>query len=275
MIAATFECVVAAETFIVQFNQPNMAGSAAKERFLASRLAAAGAPLRDLVCEGEISGLIYTIARKARGNGMTTLEPNEFAAVLPSVFDAQIAVSQVDLSDTDGYGWFDGNGHGHFDSWAEHLVHVRDEEPGLFYDRWHELFDSTFLERDRFDRYIARMQELLESFTVPRQLVHGGFGYDNVLVHEGNVEALLDWQDARFGDGLFDIAYMDFWPSGFDLPVLYEEYCAARGIRHHSFGQRIACYKYYHAADAMRFFAKTDNQSAYESVVELAERIEA
>lgn len=274
MIAATFECVVGSDSYIVQFNEPNMAGGAQKERLLSKRLAESRVPIRDLVCIGEHGDLIYTVARRAVGTELTKLSAAEFEAALPSVFEVLVSLSQIDLSDTDGFGWFDRNGHGHSETWVEHLLHVWEEEPGLFYDRWHVLFETTFLERERFQRYIERMTGLLATFGAPRQLVHGGFGYDNILVQNNAVTAVLDWQDARFGDGLFDLAYMHFWPSGFDLPALYESYCAAIGVCHECYSERIACYNYYHAADAMRFFAKTDNRAAYESVIELAEKIE-
>jgi hygromycin-B 4-O-kinase len=64
-----------------------------------------------------------------------------------------LSIASVDTSDTAGYGWLDPNGNGKFASWREHLCQVRDEEPGQFYDRWHELFESTFLDRRVFAHY--------------------------------------------------------------------------------------------------------------------------
>jgi hygromycin-B 4-O-kinase len=141
----------------------------------------------------------------------------------------------------------------------------------MFYGKWHGLFDTTFLERDRFDEYFREMTRLSEGLGAPRRLVHGGFGYDNVLIHEGQVSAVLDWQDARFGDPLFDVAYLDFWPSGFDLVDLYESHCGKKGLLHENYRHRITCYKYYIGLDAMRFFAKTENRGAYDQVLEIVE----
>lgn len=39
-------------------------------------------------------------------------------------------------------------------------------------------------------------------------LLHGDPGFHNMLVHDGKVEALLDWERARVGDAVQDLAYV-------------------------------------------------------------------
>lgn len=167
----------------------------------------------------------------APGRMLGSLEPARFRAALPSVLRTLAGISSVAMTDTGGFGWFDPAGHGPDASWKVHLGRVAEVEPGMFYGNWHGLFETTFLERDRYDAYFARMTELPDSISVPRLLVHGGFGYGNVLVEDDTVTVVLDWQDARFGDPLFDLAYMDFWPSGLDLTELFRPYCRDSAIR--------------------------------------------
>jgi len=276
LISATFECIAAAGSLIVQFNEPDMAKGVIVERRFKERLKNAGVPLREVLCDGIHEGLKWTVTKKVPGERMTALEPEDYRAALPSVFDVLIAVSGVDVASTSGFGWFDEQGQGMWETWQAHLSFVQEEEPeGMFYGSWHGLFDTTFLERDRFREYASEMVRLSEDISVPRQLVHGGFGYDNVLVEHGSVSAVLDWQDARFGDSLLDLAYLDFWPSGFDLSDMFESHCRTRGIHHHHYRGRVKCYKYYIGLDAMRFFAKTDNQDAYDQVVRIVEELKA
>lgn len=271
-ISSTFECLANGESYIVQFNEPDMAAGLTIERRFSKRLSEAGIPLRQVICDGEHDELRWTVTRKAVGERMTALTGEAYGGALPSVFDTLIALSAVDVTDTVGYGWMDENAMGGWETWEAHLSFVREEEPvGMFYGKWHGLFDTTFLERDRFDEYFREMTRLSEGLGAPRRLVHGGFGYDNVLIHEGQVSAVLDWQDARFGDPLLDVAYLDFWPSGFDLVDLYESHCGRKGLSHENYRHRIRCYKYYIGLDAMRFFAKTDNRGAYDQVVEIVE----
>jgi hygromycin-B 4-O-kinase len=272
LISATFQCLAQTGTFIVQFNEPDLAEGLTVERRFKERLRKAGVPLREVIGDGMHEGLKWTVTKKAPGKRMTSLDSVDYEAALPSVFDTLLAISGVDVSDWDGYGWFNENGQGMWETWAAHLFFVQEEEPeGMFYGSWHSLFDTTFLERGRFEEYFSEMARLSKGLSPPRQLVHGGFGYDNVLVEKRKVSAVLDWQDARFGDSLLDLAYADFWPSGFDLTDMFQSHCEARGVRHDDYHRRVRCYKYYIGLDAMRFFAKTDNRDAYDQVLGIVE----
>lgn len=274
-ISSTFECVGKKESYVVQFTEPDMAAGLDIERRFGQRLAQAGIPLRAVICDGAHDGLRWTVTRKVLGERMTALRADVYEESLPAVFDTLLALSSIDVGDSTGYGWLDANGQGGWQTWEGHLSFVQDEEPEqMFYGKWHGLFEATFLERPRFEGYFRRMTRLLEGVQAPRRLVHGGFGYDNILVHEGKVSAVLDWQDARFGDPLFDVAYLDFWPSGIDLVNRFEAHCGKRGALPEDYRSRVKCYKYYIGLDAMRFFAKTDNRGAYDGAVQILEGLE-
>ncbi len=270
-ISATFECTTTQRTFIVQFSKPNRAAGLGKERLFGERLRDAGVPIRRVVHDGEFAGLKYTIAEKASGRALSSLEPARFRAALPSVFRALVGISSVDMRGTHGYGWFDSAGNGPDASWKAHLCRVAAEEPGMFYGNWHCLFETTFLERDRFQAYFAKMISLLDAIEAPRLLVHGAFGYENVLVENDSVTAVLDWQDARFGDPLFDLAYMNFWPSGYDLLELFRQYRESSAFDLNGYAERLLACKYHIAMDSMRFFAKIGNRAAYASAVKIME----
>jgi hygromycin-B 4-O-kinase len=273
-ISSTFECIGTGASHIVQFTEPGMATGLDIERRFGQRLSQAGVPLREVVCDGVHDGLRWTVTRKVVGEGMTALSGEAYEESLPSVFDTLLSLSSIDVSDTEGFGWLDERGRGGWETWEGHLASVQEEEPEeKFYGKWHGLFETTTLERRRFEGFFRSMRRLLDGLEAPRRLVHGGFGYDNVLVHEGKVSAVLDWQDARFGDPLFDVAYLDFWDSGVDLVDLFEAHCGERGVLHEGYRTRIRCYKYYIGLDAMRFFAKTDNRDAYEGAVQILERL--
>jgi hygromycin-B 4-O-kinase len=119
------------------------------------------------------------------------------------------------------------------------------------------------------------MMRLLDGIAVPRSFVHGSFSAYNVLVENGKVSAVLDWQDARFGDPLFDLASMDYWPTGCSLVDLYERYCADLGVRHNDYHPRVTACKYYQALGGMMYYAKVGNQDAYSKVVRIADGLEA
>lgn len=45
-------------------------------------------------------------------------------------------------------------------------------------------------------------------FERPARVVHGDVGFHNLMVHDGHVTALLDWEFWHFGDPAEDLAYL-------------------------------------------------------------------
>ena len=270
-ISRTYSLDIGGRPCILQFTEQNMSQGCLNERLFAEKFRRMGIPVRSVLHEGEFAGLHFTVAAKVQGKGLDRLPREEFEAVLPSIMDILLRIASVDTSDTVGYGWLEADGNGKFSSWREHLCQVREEEPGRFYGRWHHLFDTTFLERKVFDRYYAKMKELIEAAPSRRELVHGGFGYGNLLVEQGRVAVVLDWQDARYGDPVFDLAYMLYWldEKGRKACVkAYQESLKRRGRSEACLEERVKCYQYYTGVDGLRFAAKTKNEKFYRAMLD-------
>jgi hygromycin-B 4-O-kinase len=270
-IARTYSLDIDGRPFVLQFTEHNMSQGCLNERFFSERFRQMEIPARSVLHEGDFAGLHFTVAAKVQGKGLSQLPLSEFMAVLPSAMDILLRIASVDTSDTTGYGWLDVNGNGKFASWREHLCQVRDEEPGQFYDRWHELFDSTFLDRKVFDHYYTKMEDLIDLTPSRRELVHGGFGYGNVLVNDGQIAAVLDWQDARYGDPVFDLAYMLNWLDRSTQKACVNVYRASLkklGRSEAHLEDRMKCYQYYVGIDGLRFAAKTENENFHRAVLD-------
>jgi aminoglycoside phosphotransferase (APT) family kinase protein len=62
-------------------------------------------------------------------------------------------------------------------------------------------------------------------------LLHGDPGFHNLLVHDGRVSALLDWERSLVGDPAQDLAYVrSHVERVIEWPVFLDAYCAAGGI---------------------------------------------
>lgn len=46
--------------------------------------------------------------------------------------------------------------------------------------------------------------------TVDRALVHGDFGLNNLLIHQGEISSILDWEFAHIGNPAYDLGYFYF-----------------------------------------------------------------
>jgi hygromycin-B 4-O-kinase len=107
------------------------------------------------------------------------------------------------------------------------------------------------------------MVTLLNICPEDRSLVHGDYGFDNVLAADGRITAVLDWPNAQYGDFLYDVAWLDFWQSGFAFRDLCAAHYGERGIAVPNYAERILCYQCAIALNVLRFFAKRQNEEAY------------
>ena len=265
-IAQTFSFSTGEQDYIVRFNRNNMGANFPKEAFIARRVASSRIPIPRIVHIGRFQELHYCISVKVPGRPLDRLSPMEYAQLLPEVLRTLDAIHNIDVSNwPPHYGVFDNQGVGLSASWRSYLASIREEEEEWdFYGKWHILFDTTFLERDVFDSLYREMSRLLDSCPEERYLVHGGYGFSNVIAHKGSITGVLDWIDAKYGDFVYDIAWLNFWAPEAQHGELFRRYYARQGVSVPSYDERLRCYHCYISMDALRFFAKSNQPDAYQ-----------
>ena len=265
-IAQTCSFTSGGQEYIVRFNRDNMGANFPKEAFIAGRIASPRIPIPEIVHVGRFQELHYSITVKVPGRPLDRLPPAEYMQLLPEVMRTLDAIHSIDVSNwPSGYGVFDNQGAGLSASWRSYLTSVCDEEEDWnFYGKWHTLFDTTFLERDVYDAIYNEMLRLLDSCPEERYLVHGGYGFSNIIAHDGSITGVLDWIDAKYGDFVFDIAWLDFWYPEANHSALFRRYYARQGISVPAYDERLRCYHCYIGMDALRFFAKSNQPEAYQ-----------
>lgn len=262
-VARTFSFTTGGEQYILRFNV-QMSATFAKEAFIAGLVAPAGIPIPPLLHHGRYGELRYAISSRIPGVPLIQLDRAETVALMTALLDILDAIHAIDVGGTTGYAIAGDDGNGLYPSWRRWLESVNEEEPEWeYHGRWHTLFDTTFLERDAFDRLYGRMERLLPYCPEERHLIHGNFGFGNVLAHEGKITAVLDWLDAGYGDVLFDVAQLDFWDSGTRWVDRFLDRYRDRGVELSHVAERIQCYQCRTGLDAMRFFAKKRDEAAY------------
>lgn len=266
LIAQTLSFRAGDEEYILRFITSSIEVSYQKEAFIYENFASPSVPIPPILKVGRNGDMYYAISQKLPGRGLQSLSRAEYEQTLFSIVQTLYAIHQVDVRGWHSYGWLDDDGAGMFSSWKGFIARIIEEERlDGFYGKWHTLFQTTFLERDFFEAVYSHMMRLLEVCPEDRYLVHGEYGYNNVLAQEGKVTAVLDWVDTMYGDFAYDIAWISFWKRGIDLPERFRQYYTSQGMSLPHYRERIACYKCYIGLDAMRFFAKTNNREAYQS----------
>jgi hygromycin-B 4-O-kinase len=274
-IARTFAFAVGGEDFVLRVDR-RLGANVEKQAFVARLLDGTGIPIPALLHRGRLGDLYYAISRKAHGTPVSDLAPDAQATLVPALAGMLDAIHAVDVEGTSGYGPAGDDGNGLFPSWPAYLTAVREEEPEWdFYGRWHVLFDTTFLQREVFDRAFAAMERLLPSCPEERSLIHGNYGFGNVLAADGQITAVLDWQEAGYGDPLLDVAQLDFWDAGTDWADVFLERYVQRDATVSHFAERVRCYQLHTGLDALRFFAKKGDEGAYRWVRDRLDAIAA
>ncbi len=266
-MAQTYSFSAAGKEYILRVCTDNFEATYQKEAFIHQHFSSPEIPIPAVLATGQLNDTFYAITEKKPGCCLDFLSREEYIQLLPSLAHTLYAIHQVDVASWSGFGWFANDGTGMFPSWKVFIAHIIEEERSDgFYGKWHTLFDTTFLDRTFFEKTYTHMLRLLEFCSEERHLVHGEYGYNNLLAQDGQVTAVLDWIDASYGDFVYDIAGIDFWPPhGLDFVDYFRRYYAEKGKPLPNYMERITCYKLYLGLDSMRFFAKTDNLEAYQA----------
>ena len=264
-VARTFAFRAGEEAYIIRFNLDAMLRSNfPKEAYLWQKLSSTSIPMPPVLQVGRLGDLPYAISRKMPGKTLSHSTPHELEQLFPQILETLHALHQVDVRDTDGYGVFDEEGRGMASSWHAFLQTIAEEElEHDYYGKWHRLFEETFLERTVFDRVYQQVLRLLPSCRKSAFLVHGNPSLSNLLAQDGTLTAVLDWLDARYGDFVYDIAYLDYWLPGLRVRERFGRFYRERGIHVPAYAERILCYQCYVTLDAMRFYAKSGQEQGY------------
>ncbi len=262
--------------WVVRFVNGTMVDTLRKETAVAKLLSGTAVPLPLILHHGDyrysdLSNGYFAIAPRVAGRPLDELSPEEYAQALPDVIMMLDTIHQVDVSGTTGYGFFDETGDAPLSNWRDYLLSVAEENEGDFYGQWHHLFEESFLERPLFDQLYSEMQRLFVYLPEERYLVHGDYGFNNVLAEGEQVTAVLDWANAKYGDFLIDVASLSA-SSKIDYVTQFKLYYEAHGRIVPNYLERIRCYQCRGSLDGMRFFAKTDNCDGYEWIKDLIAR---
>jgi hygromycin-B 4-O-kinase len=239
---------LAGEPFVVRFNTQPDAFEA--DRVAHARFARPGLPIPRVIELGRFGDLGFAISERLPGRIMWDISDREYDAALPALLDVHDRIAAIDPGDDFSR-----------DPWPAFLdAFARDhDEPG-FWHGWRSLFEGSFLERDLWEGLYARFRALLGATADPGRLVHGDFGYDNVLIDGRRITAVLDWGNSRRGDPLWDQAYITFWLPRI-APTLADRYGHLP-----DYPARMRLYHLRMALDGLRFYARTGARPAYDAV---------
>ena len=206
----------------------------------------------------------FAIMHRCKGVTHDRLDRNEAKIILPEIINIVEKIRSIEVSGKEGYGLLDENGKGQYESWSSSIASFYNHKlPQIDIE---ELFDGSILRREIFDYHYKKMFELLSFCSEEKYLVHGDFGFDNLLVSDGKVTGVIDWAESKYGDFLYDVAWLDFWSNNIDYASQFKRYYAENKNDVSYFDERIHCYRLHIGLSGLIISAFLNDKQDYEQV---------
>jgi hygromycin-B 4-O-kinase len=259
-VAQAFSFETGSEKYILRISSHGTDGFE-KDKFAHEHFNTESLPIPEILEIGTVDDKHhFAISKKAEGKTLYAFSDKEFAELAPESLIILDRIHKINIEGTTGYGYWSIEGKGQHNSWRDVIKNAGTEGSR----KWEDLFANTFMEKDLYEKLYAKLQDLSRYCPEERYLFHGDYGYDNVLSDGKKITGVIDWSESRYGDFLYDAAWMMFWPSPYDLEPLFREHYDNSGMLIRNYDERIMCYQIFIALNSLGFYAESNQKDKYE-----------
>jgi len=162
-------------------------------------------PVPAVTARGESGGWAYAVSERLTGTALDDLDAAGLTAVLPDLFDVMDTIGRIEIGGR-GYGIWEPSRTAPHRSWPECLLAVEHETPRV--PGWRAALAASDVGLEPFERGLATLRRLAPDLPDRRRMIHSDLLARNVLVAGDRISGVLDWGSARFGDPLYDAAWL-------------------------------------------------------------------
>jgi hygromycin-B 4-O-kinase len=160
------------------------------------------------------------------------------------------ALQSVRLDSVEGFGSLTPTGRGAYNKWSEALLDVNnDHQDNLTYG-WRKALTEIPEAQHEFDHFYNYLTELIPFCPETKRLIHSDLLYQNLLVDNHRISAVIDWGCAMIGDPVYDLAIFAFfepWYPAFTqvnlVQKMQQSYLEQSPDNHNNFTQRMIAYQ--------------------------------
>jgi hygromycin-B 4-O-kinase len=227
-----------------------------------------------------IKSILYEkVSMTPNGFIANQLSPEQFADCYELFFDKILEISSSNIVGVEGYGELNDECKTEYGTCREFLIDTFAEDKEGYWYNWREMFDTTVLEREFFEKYLKEMKDRIQYCEGKRYLVYNNTFFVNMITDGKTMVGFPDWSRSGICDFLLDFAIMDLNKPYLKIPELLVEYCKKRDITIPDFKERFLCMAYYKGIDTLRWHASIDDtkscKSIMKSISELKDRLYA
>ncbi len=223
-------------------------------------------PIPQVLEMGEIEpGVFFAVSERAEGKTLDKFDNEGKDKLVPEVIST-LDIIHAQEPFGEGFGQWDENGKGKYKTWREELEASNRQDDDA--TKAADFYDAEFhnLLREEARRYFQYCPEI-------RQLVHGDFGFNNVVSDGKAITGVFDWEQSMYGDPLYDVAWLDFWDSGRDYETIFREHYKKEGRLPDNYKERVFCYKLQIGLGSMNFYARSRQKDKYDFAKGVVERM--
>lgn len=204
--------------------------------------------------------LVATVAEKIPGKILDDLSTTKVLKLLPQLLETLDAIHQIDISAYPGFGPWDEHGNANYGSWPEYLYKL----PYHFQYVANHLQGQELIKKATIEMALERYTALLHYCPNIHHLIHGDFGFNNVLSDGEQITGVLDWELGRYGDWLFDDAWLTFWGTEINYAQILQRHYDQKKIKVPHFRQRLLCYMLHVGLESLHFFSESQQGDKYD-----------
>jgi hygromycin-B 4-O-kinase len=254
------------KAYVIRFSKDNKEFNF--EKYLQETLEGSNFPLAKLLYTGSFNNYYYAVSEKVEGAAINTLNERQLKDAMPNIKEALTKLHSIDITASEGYGWLDNNRNGLFNTFTEFLEGFFSKDQEGFWEGWYVLFESNFLDYELFNFLYKKMMEFAPYCEKRRYLAHTDFHYNNLIINNSKIAAIIDWGGVSYLDYIFDVTRLIMEFHDYNLLSDFQAFYNKHNIDTSNFNERFLCAALCHSLDGMRFWAKLGSQEAYKAILE-------
>ena len=256
-----FSFSVKGKEYIIRVNIHN--GSFLKDKYASEHFESKDVIIPKIVSIGMLDNkYCYALSEKIGGKRMDKFTEEEVIAIMPELLKTLDAIHATDISLTAGYGEWNAEGNAPYKSWKAHIISLENWATGK--QGRPNFFETTILERNVWDRVYREIIDLTSFCSEERSLLHGDFGFDNILSDGRAITGVIDWGEGSYGDFLYDCAWLSYWSKSHIYRTILKRHFADKNIIVPNYDERMKCYELHVGLGALGFFAFSQQKEKYE-----------
>lgn len=212
----------------------------------------------------------YCISDRCLGKTYNALSLEEKKTAIPVIFQTLEMIHLLDISQSTGFGLIDLHGNGQFSSWAESLLNLENHKIPYNFKK---LYKRSYFDKAFFDETYQQLSILVETLPLKRFFVHGDFGFDNLLVNKNKITGVIDWGEARIGDPIYDVAWLEYWSDDISFLEWFLEQLTLQERHPFMLFERLRACFYHIGLGGMLFFTHFDHVENYHDAVRRLKRV--